>query len=105
MAKEPRRQRLGLDHIAFYRGWMEGTMDLGSLAARYLETGDDLRAARRTLKAIEHALVTACRRAGRPSHARLIRLNSAHLRALADLEVNQATPADAAPSFEEYQEQ
>jgi len=87
---------------------MEGTMDLGQLAARYLETGDDLRAARRTLKAIEHALIIACRRAGKPSDARLIRLSSSKLRALADLESDQAhigeKKSSAPPSFEQYQQ-
>jgi site-specific recombinase XerD len=108
MAQEPRHQRLGLDRIAFYRAWMEGTMDLGRLAARYLETGDDLRAARRTLKAIEHALIIACRRAGKPSDARLIRLNSTKLRALADLESDRTRGAEkcsALPSFEQYQQE
>lgn len=104
MSVAPRHQRLGLNHIAFYRGWMEGTIELGQLANRYLETGDDLRAARRTLKAIEQSLIAACRRIGKPSDARLIRLNSVKLRDAAQTQISPPAQASV-PSFEQYQAQ
>ena len=60
-----RRRGLGLHHVAFYRGHLQG-LDLRALADRYLEPGCDLRLARRRLTWIRDELRAALRRDGRP---------------------------------------
>ena len=60
-----RRRGLGLHHVAFYRGHLQG-MDLRALADRYLESGCDLRLARRRLAWIRDELRAALRRDGKP---------------------------------------
>ena len=76
--------RLNLDHLAFYRAWMEGTFDLAYLADRYLETGSNMPAAKRTLKAVQDTLVEAARRAGKHGQARLLMLDKNSLRNRSD---------------------
>lgn len=43
------KRKLNLAHFAFYRGWLEG-LDLADLGERYLITGRDRPAAKRTLR-------------------------------------------------------
>lgn len=64
-------RRLGLHHLAFYRGHLDG-LDLADLAARYLGIERDIRVARRELRCISDMLIAAARRAGRPAYARLL---------------------------------
>ncbi len=48
-------RKLGRHHLAFYRAWLQG-IDLKEAADRYLETGFDLRLAKRTLDWIREAV-------------------------------------------------
>lgn len=68
---EPRK--LGAHHFAFYRGWLQG-IELRKLADQYLETGLDLRLAKRTLLWIKDTLRQAAIRHGRHGEARLLKL-------------------------------
>lgn len=68
------QRKLGAHHFAFYRGWMEG-LELRKLADQYLETGLDLRLAKRTLQWITDTLKQAAIRHGRHGEARLLRLS------------------------------
>jgi len=67
------RRKLGLHHFAFYRGHLEG-MDLTDLGRRYLETGDDRVAAKRTVRWIRDRLISAARRQAQPAIARLLKI-------------------------------
>lgn len=69
---EPRK--LGAHHFAFYRGWLQG-IELRTLADLYLETGLDLRLAKRTLQWIKDTLRQAAIRHGKHSEARLLKLS------------------------------
>lgn len=89
--------RLNLDHLAFYRAWMEGTFELESLAERYLETGTDRPAAKRTLKAVQDTLVAVARRKGKHGQARLLMLSKEALRA-----ADSPPPSSDQPSFDDY---
>ena len=66
-------RKLGRHHLAFYRAWLQG-IDLKEAADRYLETGFDLRLAKRTLDWIRTSLAMAARRQGRRADVRLLRL-------------------------------
>lgn len=55
------RRRLGLHHLAFYRGHFDG-IDLKTLGVRYLETGADLVKAKATLRWIRDELIAAARK-------------------------------------------
>lgn len=88
-------RRIGLHHLAFFRGHVEG-VELATLGERFLETGADLRAAKKTLTWIRDELVAAARRR-RPELARLLKIAPAKLAVL---------PATAAgPSFALFQEE
>ena len=91
--------RLNLDHLAFYRAWMEGTFELEELAERYLETGSNRVAAKRTLRAVQDTLVAAARRAGKHGQARLLMLDKSALRAAS---APSPTAAPGVPTFEEF---
>src|SRR3546814_12310943 len=83
------QRRIGLHHIAFFRSCFESTLDLQDVADRYLETGKDLAAARRTLKMIQGALIKVALRQGKHGEARLLRLPRGSLTSKA-----QATQGD-----------
>ena len=98
MAKAPFPRKISLDHLAFYRAWMEGTIELGRAAAMYLETGTSRPAAKRVLKLVQSGMVDACRRMGRHGEANLLRLARDRLKAVPD------TPPPAnIPSFDAFQ--
>ncbi|AKM33165.1 hypothetical protein AB870_23285 (plasmid) [Pandoraea faecigallinarum] len=70
-AEWERREYLGIDHFAFFRGYLE-RLPLDKLADQYLETGFDLRMARSTLLWIQERLVAGARRAQDYRAARLL---------------------------------
>ncbi|MDP2085333.1 MAG: phage integrase family protein, partial [Gemmobacter sp.] len=84
-------RRLGLHHLALFRGHLDG-LDLATLGERYLDTGADLPKAKATLRWIRDALIAAARKE-RPGLVKLLRIPLARL---------AATDA-AAPSLEEFQ--
>jgi len=84
-------RRLGLHHVAFFRGHLDG-LDLATLGERYLDTGADLPKAKATLRWIRDALIAAARKE-RPGLIKLLRIPPGRIAA-----------ADAAtPSLEEFQ--
>lgn len=66
-------RKVGIHHMAFYRGWLQG-LNMGDLGDRYLETGIDLRRARTTLAWIKDVIQQAALRHGKHGMARLLRL-------------------------------
>ncbi|MBP8284301.1 MAG: hypothetical protein KAX46_10395, partial [Chromatiaceae bacterium] len=84
-------RRLGLHHLALFRGHLDG-VDLATLGERYLDTGADLPKAKATLRWIRDALIAAARKE-RPGLVKLLRIPLARI---------AATDA-AAPSLEDFQ--
>lgn len=84
-------RRLGLHHLAFFRGHLDG-LDLATLGERYLDTGADLPRAKATLRWIRDALIAAARKE-RPGLVKLLRIPLARI----------AAADDATPSLEEFQ--
>ena len=70
-------RKINLAHFAFYRGWLEG-LDLATLGDRYLSSGRDLPAAKRTLRWLQDELIAAARRS-KPPLARLLKLTPAQI--------------------------
>ncbi|AKK24957.2 hypothetical protein MB84_29770 (plasmid) [Pandoraea oxalativorans] len=116
-AEWERREHLGIDHFAFFRGYLE-RLPLDKLADQYLETGLDLRMARSTLLWIQQRLIAGARRAQDYSAARLLaippkRLAAGDGKAQASTEgaagtggPNTSTPSTARrPSLEEFAEE
>lgn len=66
------QRKLGVSHIAFFRGYLEG-LPLDEIAELYLETGRDLKRAKVTLRWIRDALIQAARRE-KPTYAKLFRI-------------------------------
>lgn len=66
-------RKIGRNHLAFYRAWLQG-LDLKVAADRYLESSLDLRLARATLGWIQETLAMAARRHGKHALVRLLRL-------------------------------
>lgn len=97
-AAPARRRGLGLHHVAFYRGHLQG-LDLRALADRYLEPGCDLRLARRRLTWIRDELRAALRRDGRPG-ARWLLTVQAVVPTVADAARKPERPP---PTLEEFQ--
>jgi site-specific recombinase XerD len=98
MAKTPvERQRIarrvGMHHFAFFRGHIEG-IDLSILADRYLETGQDLRKAKSTVRWIRDELIAAAMRQ-KPEIIRLLKITPSRL---------SQDVASPAPSLAEFQE-
>lgn len=93
-------RKIGRRHLAFFRGYLLG-LDLKALSEQYLETGLDLRLAKRTLKWIAFELSMAARRHGKAGDSRL--LNIAPDR----LHLPSSTPhtSPARPTLEEFREQ
>jgi integrase len=84
-------RRLGLHHVAFFRGHFEG-LELAMLGERYLDTGSDLTKAKATLRWIRDELIAAARKE-KPALVKLLRIPFARL-----------TATDAAtPSLEDFQ--
>ena len=54
-------RRIGYHHFAVFRGHLDG-LGLDTLGDRYLETGTDVRHARRTLRWVRDELIAAARR-------------------------------------------
>lgn len=67
------QRKVGLHHLAFYRGWLQG-LPLDDLGDRYLETGIDLRRTKTTLGWIRDVVRQAALRNGKHGTARLLRL-------------------------------
>ncbi|CAG9230158.1 Phage integrase family protein [Paraburkholderia tropica] len=79
---------IGADHMAFFRGYLNG-VDLATLARQYLLADDDPRRARTVLDWIRRELVAAAHRTGNHGDARLLRVSPTALdkpvAAIADL--------------------
>lgn len=87
-------RKIGLHHFAFYRGWIQA-LDIRDLGDRYLETGMDVRRARKTLKWLQNAFAAASIRNGRHGIGRLLRLAIA---------APTSSPDDA-PSLNEFRDE
>lgn len=86
-------RRIGLQHHAFFRGYLEG-LDLAELAAQYLEFGRDARKAAATRSWLVTSFVAAARKRQDFATARLLAIRPAALAATAS--------ASAAPSLEDF---
>lgn len=85
---------IGADHLAFFRGYLNG-VDLATLGRQYLLSDDDPRRARTVLEWVRRELVAASHRTGNHGDARLLRLPPASL--------ETAIPAFAnLPTLEEF---
>lgn len=100
---------IGLHHIALFRAFFEESLNLADIADRYLETGRDLVAARRTLIMVQDALIAAgMRRDYDLDKLALLRVPDAVVRGLRDFAAlaeqdesnEQAQPEH--PSFEDF---
>lgn len=94
--------QIGYHHFAFFRGHLNG-LTLETLGDRYLETGTDLRQARRTLDWIRSELVAAAKRyqhqrISGASMARLLRIEPEQLK----IEDAGAAQGDT-PTLEDFQ--
>ncbi len=92
------RRKVGRHHLAFFRGYLLG-LDLGKMAHQYLETGLDLRIAKRTVQWIALELSMAARRQGQHAYARLVRIGPARLSTATD---SPTTPP--LPTLEAFRE-
>ncbi|ONO52744.1 integrase [Burkholderia cenocepacia] len=88
---------IGLQHLAFFRGYLEG-LDLAELADQYLEFGRDARKAAATRTWLVTAFVAAARKRQDFATARLLAIRPA---ALAATPASDAR-APAAPSLEDF---
>ncbi|WP_053059768.1 phage integrase family protein [Pandoraea faecigallinarum] len=112
-AEWARREHLGIDHFAFFSGYLE-RLPLDKLADQYLETGLDLRMARSTLVWIQERLIAGARRAQNYSAARLLAIAPAQQASTEEAAANGAPPtaefrrpsvvALTRPSLEEFAE-
>ncbi|UVA77140.1 site-specific integrase [Pandoraea commovens] len=102
-AEWERREHLGIDHFAFFRGYLE-RLPLDKLADQYLETGLDLRMARSTLAWIQERLIAGARRAQNHGAARLLAITPKQL--APDGQAPAASVvAPSRPSLEEFAEE
>lgn len=97
MAHDPIRY-VGLHHISFFRAAFETDLALQDIADRYLETGQDLPAAKRTLKMVQSALIQAAKRYGKHGQAALLRVPRQRFRELAPID----SDAPKIPSLDDY---
>ncbi|WP_186095328.1 phage integrase family protein [Burkholderia gladioli] len=93
-------RRIGLQHLAFFRGYLEG-LDLAELADQYLEFGRDARKAAATRTWLITAFVAAARKRQDFATARLLAIRPAALTALSAAPAAHA-PARATPSLEDF---
>ena len=89
-------RKIGVTHMAFYRGWLQG-LTLREVSDLYLETGLDLRVAKSTLGWVQDELRRAALRHGRHGEARLLRVRLQDVHTVAD------QPA-ALPSIDAFRE-
>lgn len=82
-------RRIGLQHLAFFRGYLEG-LDLAELADQYLEFGHDARRAMDTRNWLAAAFVAAARKRQDFATARLLSLHPSAL-------TNAVAPAITGP--------
>ncbi|WP_438397002.1 phage integrase family protein [Caballeronia sp. DA-9] len=87
-------RRIGLQHLAFFRGYLEG-LDLSDMGAQYLEFGRDARKADVTRNWLVTAFVAAARKREDFATARLLAIRPA---ALATVD----TAAAPAPSLDDF---
>ncbi|MFM0498471.1 hypothetical protein PQQ88_27475 [Paraburkholderia caledonica] len=87
-------RRIGLQHLAFFRGYLEG-LNLADLAEQYLEFGRDARKAASTRDWLVTGFVAAARKRQDFATARLLAIRPAAL-AIID------TAGSAAPSLEDF---
>ncbi|AOJ10118.1 phage integrase family protein [Burkholderia mayonis] len=87
-------RHVGLQHLAFFRGYLEG-LDLAELANQYLEFGRDARKATTTCTWLVTAFVAAARKRQDFATARLLAIRPASLAAA-------PAPGVAAPSLEDF---
>ncbi|WP_175949486.1 phage integrase family protein [Burkholderia vietnamiensis] len=90
----PVERRIGLQHLAFFRGYLEG-LDLAELADQYLEFGRDARKAATTRTWLVTAFVGAARKRHDFATARLLAIRPAALAA-------PAVPTVPTPSLEDF---
>lgn len=88
---EPQTRLLGLHHMAFFRGYLDG-LDLAELGMLYLETGADKVRAKATVRWIRDALIAAARKE-RPALVKLLAIPTARIE----------EPKRKVPSLEEFQ--
>jgi site-specific recombinase XerD len=94
---QPQARRVGLQHLAFFRGYLEG-LDLPLLAEQYLEFGRDARKAASTRNWLITALVAAARKRHDFATARLLAIRP---QALA-VPPGSSAPASALPSLDDF---
>lgn len=82
-----RTRYIGLHHVAFFRSFFEGSLDIRRMAERYLETGSDIAAARETLKMIQDAFVAAALKIGKDKEAPWLVLPESTYRGKSDVDV------------------
>ncbi|RQX90180.1 phage integrase family protein [Burkholderia stagnalis] len=90
------QRRIGLQHLAFFRGYLEG-LDLAELADQYLEFGRDARKAAATRTWLVTAFVAAARKRQDFATARLLAIRPAELAATPAADA----PVQATPSLED----
>ena len=102
IARERPGRQVGYHHFALFRGHLDG-LALEKLGDRYLETGTDLRHAKRTLRWVRDELVVAAKRyqaetgLTQASLARLLRIEPDRLKPEERLQLAEL------PSLEEFQ--
>ncbi|HHV7524840.1 TPA: phage integrase family protein [Burkholderia orbicola] len=90
-------RRIGLQHLAFFRGYLEG-LDLAELADQYLKFGRDARKAAATRTWLVTAFVAAARKRQDFATARLLAIRPAALAAAPTSDAGAA----AVPSLEDF---
>jgi len=90
-------RRIGLQHLAFFRGYLEG-LELAELADQYLEFGRDARKAAGTRNWLVTAFVAAARKREDFATARLLAIRPAVLTTTSA----PGTTLSASPSLEEF---
>lgn len=103
-----RTRKIGLHHVAFFRCFFEGSLDIKAMANRYLETGSDIVAARETLKMIQDAFVAAALKIGHDADASWLVLPESTYRGKSDVDQrnelaqNESSSVDQIESFESW---
>jgi site-specific recombinase XerD len=90
-------RRIGLQHLAFFRGYLEG-LDLEELATQYLEFGRDARKAAATRNWLVTSFVAAARKRQDFATARLLAIRPSALVGAAA----PALPGPVAPSLDDF---
>jgi site-specific recombinase XerD len=98
-------RKLGLQQVAFFRAAFESSLELSELAVRYLGTEVSLPAAKRTLQAVQDALVQASKRRGKHGAAALLRIPRGRLSSKLPAPVSDALPGPYRPSLDEYRDE